>query len=640
MEHILGKYKNFFYNKEKKIEEKNESELTVFDRYNMINIDNFDNKIINKIIDLDFKTKDNIKIQDRVYEDLEIFNNIKNDTINHGTIYNKINNTQTTMGHLTLKNILLNPINNIGILEQRQDIIKKYLSLPTETKNKIKELLLNIKSLEKDIKWFWDDNIQKHLYVLYDIVFLNLTGINKIDNFLNKNRVLLSIFNVYRIFLAPIINILSPLSTVLIPFVLFLVFKKFIPVKITNKQFFSMIFKNFFNSDIVGILLGKTSFKQKMFGIISAGIWIFIYIQNVYSSVKLSKNVNNIINLIHSKLNSIKKLINNTNLLNKLCSNLKLNILNVDINKFNNNCNSLSCIFTKDCFDCKPKLFSNKGVILSTYQIFDNMKNNIKNILRYVGVIDYINSNSILINKYISNNKYVFPEYNNNNKKPSMNFTGIWNPYLSDKPVLNDININKNIILTGPNAAGKSTFIKSVAINVILSQSIGISSCSNLNITPFKIVDTYLQIPDIKGNSSLFEAEMIRSKSYINTLKNSDDFSFIIMDEIFSSTNYIEGFSGAYAILNKISKFDKSMFIATTHYGKLSTLKNKSKNIINYKFTINRDTSNNIKFNYKIKKGVSKQFIALELLKNNNFDDDIISEALAISKKIRLKHKK
>ena len=65
---------------------------------------------------------------------------------------------------------------------------------------------------------------------------------------------------------------------------------------------------------------------------------------------------------------------------------------------------------------------------------------------------------------------------------------------------------------------------------------------------------------------------MLRSKEYISKLKSNDKPAFIIMDEIFSSTNYIEGFSGAYAILNKISKFNKSLFIVTTHYNKLSKL--------------------------------------------------------------------
>ena len=66
---------------------------------------------------------------------------------------------------------------------------------------------------------------------MYDLVYLNITGINKIDNFFNKNKILLSIFNIYRIFISPIVNILSPLSAVIIPFVLFLTFKNLYQLK-------------------------------------------------------------------------------------------------------------------------------------------------------------------------------------------------------------------------------------------------------------------------------------------------------------------------------------------------------------------------------------------------------------------------
>ena len=349
------------------------------------------------------------------------------------------------------------------------------------------------------------------------------------------------------------------------------------------------------------------------------------------------KNIHKTINLIHSKLQSVNNLIKKTNLIINKCKNINLSVLNFNTSNISQNIESFNNIFNNKCINCKPQLFTNKGIILSSYQVFNNIKDNIKDILNYIGLIDYLNSNHLLIEKFEnSKNIYSFTKYKNK-KKPKLKFKKMWNPYIDENPVMNNINIRKNIVLTGPNAAGKSTFIKSVAINILLSQTIGICSAQSLTLTPIHILDTYLQIPDIKGNSSLFEAEMLRSKEYIKKLKkNSNTPSFIVMDEIFSSTNYIEGFSGAFAILNKISTFKKSLFIVTTHYNKLSKLKNKT--ICNYKFDIKRDSSNNIQFNYKIKKGVCDQFIALDLLKKNNFDKDIIEEALNISNNIRLDH--
>ena len=260
------------------------------------------------------------------------------------------------------------------------------------------------------------------------------------------------------------------------------------------------------------------SFKKKIFGVVSAGLWIFFYLQNIYSSIKLSKNIHKIINLIHSKLNSVYKLILNSNILIDICKDLNINILNIDLNDVQKNIQSFSNMFKSNCLNCSPSLFSNKGIILSTYQLFNKIKNNIKEILKYIGSIDYLNSNNTLLEKYTNNNVYSFTKYKNKSK-PKFKFKKIWNPYIDDKPICNNINIRKNIILTGPNAAGKSTFIKSVAINIILSQTIGISSSKSCTLTPIHILDTYLHIPDIKGNSSLFEAEMKRSKEYISKLK-------------------------------------------------------------------------------------------------------------------------
>jgi DNA mismatch repair ATPase MutS len=155
------------------------------------------------------------------------------------------------------------------------------------------------------------------------------------------------------------------------------------------------------------------------------------------------------------------------------------------------------------------------------------------------------------------------------------------------------------------------------------------------------MIETYLHIPDSKGSSSLFEAEMLRSKEYIEKIKtlDSNDFSFIVLDEIFSSTNYIEGFSGAYSILKKISSFTNTLSITTTHYTDLEVLENDTNGkIINYKFEVDYDNNNEIIFNYKLKRGVSRQYIALDLLKKNGFDDDLIEDAINMCKKIKDKN--
>ena len=164
----------------------------------------------------------------------------------------------------------------------------------------------------------------------------------------------------------------------------------------------------------------------------------------------------------------------------------------------------------------------------------------------------------------LKNSKYCFQyaEYliPAKHKKPIFKASNIWDPALlpsSSTPnsesnsniITNDADLHycRNLLITGPNAAGKSTYIKSLALNVLLAQTIGLVPASSLKITPFHVINTYLNIPDCIGKSSLFEAEMFRAKEHLELINNlpKDKHAFVIMDEIFSSTNYVEGFSAA-----------------------------------------------------------------------------------------------
>ena len=79
---------------------------------------------------------------------------------------------------------------------------------------------------------------------------------------------------------------------------------------------------------------------------------------------------------------------------------------------------------------------------------------------------------------------------------------------------------NRNAIITGPNAGGKSTFIKSLTLSILFSQTLGITTANSFKLTPFSLVNTYLNIPDIKGKESLFEAEMHRAREHLVKLKS------------------------------------------------------------------------------------------------------------------------
>ena len=114
---------------------------------------------------------------------------------------------------------------------------------------------------------------------------------------------------------------------------------------------------------------------------------------------------------------------------------------------------------------------------------------------------------------------------------------------LLDNPISNSININyknnRNLCLTGPNASGKSVFIKSLVLNIILSQSLRLTSCSKLIHNKFDKIFCILNISDDVGVESLFEAQIHRIINIINYENNNPNKKIlIVLDEVLNSTNY------------------------------------------------------------------------------------------------------
>ena len=108
---------------------------------------------------------------------------------------------------------------------------------------------------------------------------------------------------------------------------------------------------------------------------------------------------------------------------------------------------------------------------------------------------------------------------------------------------------------------------------------------------------------------------MNRMQKNLNIVKQYNQPVFLAIDEIFSSTNPDEATAGGYAICKEFAKNKNLITIITTHFKYLTNLENDKCNFINYKFEGELLPNNNIKYNYKLNKGISNQSFALKLLK-------------------------
>ena len=110
------------------------------------------------------------------------------------------------------------------------------------------------------------------------------------------------------------------------------------------------------------------------------------------------------------------------------------------------------------------------------------------------------------------------------------------------------------------------------------------------------------------------------------------EFSFNIMDEIFVSTNYQEGMSGAYAVINQLCRFNKCLNVITTHFDKLANLEDLT--VGRKYFDVELKDDGSVSRDYKIRDGVSRKHMALKLLRNRGFSEELVKDAENFYEKI------
>jgi energy-coupling factor transporter ATP-binding protein EcfA2 len=139
---------------------------------------------------------------------------------------------------------------------------------------------------------------------------------------------------------------------------------------------------------------------------------------------------------------------------------------------------------------------------------------------------------------------------------------------LTSTNVKNTVHMKHNMIITGPNASGKTTILKMTLINIILSQQFGLGYYTFAKFRPYTHVHSYLNIPDSSGRDSLFQAECRRCKDILDIVKQSSktDHHICIFDELYSGTNYQDAILSATSFLKYLSTFPNVDFMLTTHF--------------------------------------------------------------------------
>ena len=247
-----------------------------------------------------------------------------------------------------------------------------------------------------------------------------------------------------------------------------------------------------------------------------------------------------------------------------------------------------------------------------------NNKIYLKNIYEYVGTIDAL----IGIASFRDSLEYYSKpnlKISNNRESNLIEFKEIYHPLIED-PVTNSLKVKGGVLITGSNASGKSTFIKSIAINQILAQSIFTTCAREYNSSIFNIYTSMALKDDVLNNESYYIVEI---KSLKRIIEKSRDIvpCLCFVDEILRGTNTIERIASE--VLKHLNKSNCICFAATHDIELTYLLEGEFEN---YHFE-EEITDNDIMFDYKLNPGRAKSRNAIKLLSLMGYKDEIVNNA-------------
>jgi len=572
-----------------------------------------------------FYNKNVQKLNEHIVTDLELVNSIEKD---EPSIYNNVFNPSSKPDSKVIEQFANYYTTDTNYLKDTQQLIKSINSeelTNIHTKHSFSDFDLNdTVNLWEEIKAETGFR-EKYLYIDWEFA-----------KNLNNNSSFLQLMSIYNI-ASPILSLCLPIFVLIIPF--FIIKLKGIDLNI--KEYIDILKMLIANHSIFKIFtqFHQVDNSQKIYLVISTAFYLFSIYQNILICIRFYSNMQR----IHNYLYKFRKYLAYTLDLINYHSSKTTELTNYS--QFNQVLDSKKSVL-KHIYEELSKItpftlsFSKIGeighIMCLFYQLYDN--DSYSDALLYsFGFNGYFNMIS-QTGKNIEENKLVKTQFisdtdikgkkNKKGEKRKPIFKKMYYPkFINDESqtiIKNDCNLNKNIIITGPNASGKTTTLKTALINIILSQQIGYGCFESLKLYPYDNIHCYLNIPDTSGRDSLFQAEARRCKEIIDCINEKNDSThFCIFDELYSGTNPEEAVVSAFAFMDYIVKHESVTCLLTTHYVKLCKKLSKNKLIKNYNMkTLKKN--DNFEYTYLIEEGISKVKGGLKVLKDMNYPKEIL----------------
>jgi DNA mismatch repair ATPase MutS len=186
----------------------------------------------------------------------------------------------------------------------------------------------------------------------------------------------------------------------------------------------------------------------------------------------------------------------------------------------------------------------------------------------------------------------------------------------ASRRVANFISIDNSgevMLVTGSNMAGKSTYLRSIGINVVLAMAGGPVCAKELCLSPVQLISSMRIADNLEESTSTFYAELKKLKTVIDKVNRKEPV-FILLDEILRGTNSLDRHTGSVALVKQLIKH-KAPAIIATHDVELAKIKNEyPQNILNYHFDV-QVSNEELYFDYKLKEGICSSLNASILMK-------------------------
>lgn len=194
---------------------------------------------------------------------------------------------------------------------------------------------------------------------------------------------------------------------------------------------------------------------------------------------------------------------------------------------------------------------------------------------------------------------------------------------LLPRPVANSFSAERGILLTGSNASGKSTFLKMVAVNAILAQSVHTVLAKSYQASVFRIYTSMALRDDLSGGESYFIVEIKAIKRIIDAAGQTGVPVLCFVDEVLRGTNTAERIGASCEILKGLSG-ERCLCFAATHDMELTELLQEQFDNYHFEETV---ADGDVLFNYRLKRGKATTRNAIQLLRVLGFREDIIRQA-------------